>query len=186
MGSFHDTRYVGEIGLDYVTTDKDIRGKQRDVFQRILECCAAHGNKVLTVHSRRASADVIAMIGDRFPGTVILHWFSGAIKDLRKATERGMYFSVNPAMIRSRSAQRLAAEMPRDRVLTETDGPFVTVGSRPAIPGDVAGVVDWLARMWKISREEARQVIVVNLERAIDVGSAVSSLRPPIGSKGDG
>ena len=164
--SLEGTRYVGEIGLDYVTTDKDVRHKQRYVFERILERCAAHGDKVLSVHSRRASADAIAMIGNRFPGTVILHWFSGPLKDLRKAAESGMYFSVNPAMIRSRTAQRLVADMPRDRVLTETDGPFVTVGSRPAMPGDVAGVVDWIAGMWKLSVDEARQVIMDNLVRA--------------------
>jgi TatD DNase family protein len=165
--SLGETRYVGEIGLDYATTDKEIRRKQQDVFRRILERCAEHGSKVLTVHSRRASADVIAMVGDRFPGTVILHWFSGPLKDLRTAAQRGMYFSVNPAMARSQSGQRLVAEMPRDRVLTETDGPFVKTGSRPAKPSDVAGVLDWLAASWRLTPDEVRQAIVGNLKRAI-------------------
>jgi TatD DNase family protein len=49
-----------------------------------------------------------------------------------------MYFSVNPAMIRSQSGQRLLREIPGDRILTETDGPFVKVGSGPARPSDVA------------------------------------------------
>lgn len=168
--SLDETQFVGEIGLDYVTSDKEVRRKQQDVFGRILERCAEHGNKVLTVHSRRASADVIAMVGNRFSGTVILHWFSGPLKDLRNAAQSGMYFSVNPAMARSQSGQRLVAEMPRDRVLTETDGPFVKAGSRPARPPDVAGVVDWLATSWKVAPDEARQVIAANLKRAIAAG----------------
>src|SRR5262245_48973135 len=76
------TRFVGEIGLDYVTQDQAERRLQRDLFARILERCAETGDKILTVHSRRSARDVIAAVGDRFPGTVILHWFSGTTAEL--------------------------------------------------------------------------------------------------------
>jgi TatD DNase family protein len=162
-----ETRYVGEIGLDYVTPDKQERRRQQEVFAKILENCAACGDKVLTVHSRRSATDVIAAIGDHFPGRVILHWFSGSAKDLRTAISYGIYFSVNPAMIRSKNGQARIAEMPKDRVLTETDGPFVKVGKEPARPPQVADALVYLAAVWQVFPDEARSIVANNLERAV-------------------
>jgi len=162
-----ETRYIGEIGLDYVTTSREERRRQTEVFSKILEHCARYGNKVLTVHSRRSATDVIAAIGDHFPGVVILHWFSGSIKELRAALAYGMYFSVNTAMVESKNGQKLIAEMPRNRVFTETDGPFVKVGSGPAKPPNVANVVRYLAMAWGVSDDDARYAVAANFQAAI-------------------
>jgi TatD DNase family protein len=59
-----ETRFVGEIGLDYVTSDRELRRRQREVFSQILARCAEHRDKVLTVHSRRSASDVIAATGE--------------------------------------------------------------------------------------------------------------------------
>src|SRR5689334_4805517 len=53
-----ETRYIGEIGLDHVTTDASDRASQRRVLDAILRACDAVGDKVLTIHSRRAADDV--------------------------------------------------------------------------------------------------------------------------------
>lgn len=158
-----ETRYVGEIGLDYVTTDPEIRARQRHVFSTIVERCAARGDRILTIHSRRAVADVLATVGEAFPGKAILHWFSGSPKQLERAATAGFYFSVNPAMMVSRSGRALTATMPRDRVLTETDGPFVKTVRGPATPPDTAGVITSLASIWGIQPQEARDIISRNL-----------------------
>ena len=112
-----ETRFVGEVGLDYVTKDETQRRLQRIVFARILERCAFLGNKVITVHSRRSAKDVIAAVGNAFRGKVILHWFSGTPAELDKAVAQGLYFSVNPAMTLSRSGQALIQRIPRERML---------------------------------------------------------------------
>ena len=157
-----ETRYVGEIGLDHVTSDAADRALQQEVFADVLDACAAAGDKVLTVHSRRAAATVIDMVGKDFPGTVILHWFSGSAREANRAAASGLYFSVNPAMIRSKSGQALVAGMDPDRVLTETDGPFVTAGNTPANPPDVAFVVRYLADVWQTSEDEAARRVLSN------------------------
>lgn len=154
-----ETRFVGEIGLDYVTKDQGDRKRQQHVFEQILQWCSEAGDKVLTVHSRRSAPDVIAAIGDRFPGTVILHWFSGAIRDLRKGLSQGCFFSVNPAMVRSEQGIRLTSEIPRDRILTETDGPFVNVDGSPATPASTRSVCVALAEMWSCSAEEVEATV---------------------------
>lgn len=145
-----ETRFVGEIGLDFVTQDPADRQTQRRVFATILEQCARYGDKVLTIHSRRAAAEVIDMIGPSYPGTIILHWFSGPLRELQTAIRFGCFFSVNPAMLTSQAARRLIAAIPHDRILVETDGPFVTVGGRAARPAHVQDVVAGLAALWGI------------------------------------
>ena len=75
--------------------------------------------------SHGGAAKVVAMIGKANPGIAILHWFSGPMRDLQRAIDTGCWFSVNPAMIRSQTGRSLIAAMPRERVVTESDGPFV-------------------------------------------------------------
>ena len=163
-----ETQYVGEIGLDFSTNDTEDHRNQVRVFATILERCAASGNKVLTVHSRRASSEVLSAFGTTFPGIAILHWFSGPLRDLGRAVDAGMYFSVNPAMTKSMNGKRLIEAMPRDRVLTETDGPFVQISGRPAVPQDTAEVLPHLAALWKCSSAEAKATVFANFLRAVN------------------
>jgi TatD DNase family protein len=161
------TRFIGEVGLDYVTKDEAERRLQRDVFGRILERCAPFGNKIVAVHSRRSAKDVIPAVGDAFPGKVILHWFSGTPSELDQAASQGLYFSVNAAMTLSRSGQALIARIPRERTLTETDGPFVELAGHPAQPKDVARVIDFLSRLWDVPLATARKTVAENFARLL-------------------
>jgi TatD DNase family protein len=162
-----ETRYVGEVGLDYLTSDRQERGRQREVFAAILDRCAQLGGKVLSVHSRRAVDDVIAAIDPAFPGKVILHWFSGTTRQLQTAVDRGCYFSVNTPMVTSLRKPSVVAAIPRDRVLLETDGPFVKVGGRAAKPVDAARTADALGVLWALAPATVRQVLVENLGRLL-------------------
>lgn len=162
-----ETRYVGEVGLDYTVKDEVLRRKQRDVFQAIMNACTEDQNKILTVHSRRAVSDVLACVGKDFPGTIILHWFSGTPRELAAALAVGCYFSVNPAMCTSMHGRKIISKIPRDHVLTETDGPFVTLKSRPAEPADVQLVTEVIADLWKISTGEVQRVVFDNFKRIL-------------------
>ena len=64
----NETKYIGEIGLDNQNRTINDYFLQKMIFQKILSICAESKNKILTVHSRRASSDVISMIGENFPG----------------------------------------------------------------------------------------------------------------------
>lgn len=171
------TRFVGEIGLDYVTSDLENRRAQKEAFSRIIEKCAAYGDKVLSVHSRRSASDVISVIGDRFPGSVILHWFSGTRRELERAIEFGFYFSIGPAMVKSKNGLALLSVMPRDRVLTETDGPFVQTDGRPARPSDTASVVREISQLWEQHASVTKSTISHNFDSLLKCGS----LRPDYG-----
>ena len=130
----NSTKYVGEIGLDNLNKSKEDYKTQKDIFLKIARACADQGNKILTVHSRRAASDVIDIIGMQFPGKVILHWFSGSTKDLDKALKYGFYFSANYPMTVSTNGKKIISKVPLDRLLIESDGPFTSYGDQPCTP----------------------------------------------------
>lgn len=169
-----ETTYIGEIGLDFTDADTANRAAQQRVFKEILGACARVGNRVLSVHSRRAAAEVVETIGEDFRGSVILHWFSGSVGVLAKAIAAGCFFSVNPAMLLSEQGRKLIDRMPRDRIVTESDGPFVTISDRPAEPADVIRVVRYLADVWSIDEREVEAQITATFQ----------ALRPPKEDRG--
>jgi TatD DNase family protein len=132
-----------------------------------LSRCADYGDKVIPVHSRRSASDVVAAVGTDFPGTVILHWFSGTRRKLEQAVTIGCWFSVNPAMFRSKIGPQLVELMPKDRLLTETDGPFVKIDNRRAVPPDALEVVRSLAEAWNEFVQDAAGRVFGNFRRAI-------------------
>lgn len=168
MGNLiRETRFIGEVGLDYTTDNEQEIKLQRKVFEEILEKCASERNKILTVHSRLAADDVIDLIGPDYPGRIFLHWFSGTVKELERAMDYGMYISVNISMVKSAKGQRLIKHMDPRLVLTETDGPFVRVGKAPAVPIDVINAIYYLANVWGCDVDEARARVYVNYLRAM-------------------
>lgn len=172
------TRYVGEVGLDYKAAVKPSdRQKQRGLFETILQHCARAGGRILTIHSRRAEADVLAALKEHRPGVFILHWYSGSLKTLRAALEAGAFFSVNSAMTMSDRGQRIIREIPPERVLTESDGPFVTARGHASSPLEVRSVLKDLARLWQLDPEETREIVFMAFESAIRAGEGLAEKR---------
>ena len=96
--------------------------------------------------------------------TAVLHWYRGSLQDARAALEAGMSFSINPAMVGSSAGRGLIAALPPERVLTETDGPYTSVGERPSQPADVRVVLAVLAEHWGVDIEAAARRVLENLE----------------------
>lgn len=155
------TEYVGEVGLDGSREGQATFSKQAKVFAHILEQPRVQ-NKILTVHSRGAEARTIEMLSDAGV-TAILHWYSGPQKHIESALQAGLWFSINPAMLRSENGQRIIAALPRERIVTETDGPHSRVGRRASEPRDIPDVVKGLARVWSVSPAEARARVFDNM-----------------------
>jgi len=96
-------------------------------------------------------------------GVPVLHWFSGSLRDLQRAIELGCFFSVGPAMLLSENGRKLAARMPRARMLTESDGPFAQVDGKPVLPWQVADAVRAIAELWSVPLPEAEGTVHQNL-----------------------
>lgn len=158
-------RYVGEVGLDGSPELKPHWQTQVGVFDQILALCQKSGGRVMSLHSRRAAKPVLDALA-RHPGSglPILHWFSGSQRDLDRAIERGCWFSVGPAMLRAEKGRNLVAKMPRDRVLTESDGPFAQVDYRPIWPWETAQAVVGLAEVWEMRTQDVETQLHSNLQ----------------------
>lgn len=161
-----ESRYVGEVGLDASPRFYKSLEAQERVFERVLRACAEQGDKVLTLHSVRAVSKLLQYLEKtRLPdrGRVVMHWFTGSVSEARRAIDMGCYFSVNSEMLRSPRLRSLIVGLPLDRILIETDGPFVQVDGVAVRPRSVAGTLTALAPLRGIEPEAMRVQVLRNL-----------------------
>lgn len=173
----HETMYVGEIGLDGGPEFKQHWQTQLTTFDHILNACRLAGGRIMSIHSRRAAPAVLDRLA-AFPsaGTPVLHWFSGGKRDLQRAIALGCWFSVGPAMLVSEKARALVRDMPRDRVLTETDGPFAQFGGESAKPWDVGSATAKLAELWgDLTVDETNRLLHNNLRCLVTKSNAMKT-----------
>ncbi|HEE0044004.1 TPA: TatD family hydrolase, partial [Citrobacter freundii] len=128
---------------------------QKNIFKAIVEKCVGLGGRVLSIHSRAAAKEVLDIL-DVNPGfgTAVLHWFTDSPSVLRRAADAGCWFSVGPTMMESANGRKLAALMPRDRVVPESDGPFAKMRGAHVMPWEANTVTIKLAEIWNISQDE--------------------------------
>lgn len=162
-----ETRYIGEVGLDAGPRFYKSLEIQRHVFRTVLERCAEAGGKILSVHSVRsvpAVLDMIEMYLPRDRGGVVLHWFTGSKSEAKRAAALGCYFSVNAEMTRSNRGRALIVDLPMNRILTETDGPFARIDGHPAEPLDIRVTTDMIARVRLVPAHEIARTVQTNLQ----------------------
>jgi len=119
---------IGECGLDY-HYDKSDRAAQRDRFQAHIDAARATGLP-LVVHTRDAEDDTADLLGRAVKEggvTGVLHCFTGSPDLARKALDIGFYISLSGIVTfkNARDIQETARWLPADRVLVETDSPFL-------------------------------------------------------------
>lgn len=118
---------IGEVGLDYYRNYSD-HGNQKTCFKRFIQM-AAIKEKPLVIHSREAFVDVIGLLEDHKENLRgVFHCFSGDVKMARKVLDIGFYISfAGPLTYPSSNVLRdVAAYVPPDRILIETDCPFLS------------------------------------------------------------
>lgn len=161
------TSFIGEVGLDFSPAGYKTRDRQITSFRYALQCLRRKP-KFVTVHSRRAETAVLEMASQEYGMPIVLHWYTGANNVLDVALAAGHYFSVNPAMLQSERGRSIIGRIPPERLLSESDGPFVKVGARSVVPSDVQQVEHALAAIWKTDWSGVRQTIRANFRRLID------------------
>jgi TatD DNase family protein len=79
--------------------------------------------KPLSIHSRRSLDDILDILSSYRTGNVLLHWFSGSKKQLRKCMDMGLYVGYGPLLVYSDEKRALLKNTDMGRFLVETDGP---------------------------------------------------------------
>jgi TatD DNase family protein len=154
-------RAVGETGLDFFR-DYAPREAQRRVFEQHLEL-AANLSLPVVVHTREAANETAAMLAG-FDGTVVMHCFSSPAL-LGVVIERGYYvsFAGNVTFPKAVELHEAAACVPADRLLAETDCPYLAPQPVRGRPNEPAYVVHTLAAL-----AELRGRPVAEIEAQID------------------
>jgi TatD DNase family protein len=160
------TSFVGEVGLDFSREGKATAKIQMESF-RLVAKLLSNQPKFVTLHSRGAERDTLAVLKEFGVTPSVFHWYSGPLGVIDEALGDGHYFSVNTAMTESEKGRKIIARLPSDRVLTETDGPYVKINGKPVEPASVSIVEEFLSRAWNMPLSEARRTVWGNFRRLL-------------------
>ena len=159
---------VGEVGIDGSLRHQASFELQCSMFRVVVERSKSLGGRTLSIHSRQAVAEVLNEL-HRQPGygIAVLHWFTGTATELRTAEKMGCWFSVGPAMFVSSKGRAVAARLPRDRVVPESDGPFAKVDGKSVLPWSAETTAKCLADVWSTPIKETKKLLSNNSLRLL-------------------
>ena len=159
---------IGEIGLDYHYEDIP-RQLQLKAF-RAQMTLAAELNLPVIIHERDAHADGMAVV-DEFPTVKgVFHCYSGSAEMAKELVKRGWYIGFTGVLTfkNARKAVEVAAQIPKDRLVLETDCPYMAPepfrGKRNH-PGYLYRMAEKLAEIWGVTVEEVHQITTENGKR---------------------
>ncbi len=155
---------LGEVGLDYygsalLPSEAD---KMEQGFRAFLKL-AEKINKPVIVHARAASKQVFKAL-EGFKGKVVLHYFMGSKKLIKKGIKKGYHFTFNPRILKLDQMKSMAKLVPLNLMLLETDAPYVT-----SEPKDLKKVLKELAKIRGISVEKAEKQIWENSKKLFNL-----------------
>lgn len=162
---------VGETGMDTFRTGPAGKRAQEESFRRHIDVAKRTG-KALMIHDREAHEDVLRVLAEEgAPGTVVFHCFSGDADMAKVCAEEGYYmsFAGNVTFASAESLREAAKAAPADRVLVETDAPFLTprpYRGRPNAPYLVPYTLRSLAQTKGMGEDELAAAVAENARRA--------------------
>jgi len=162
---------IGEAGLDYFY-DNSPREAQVKGFRNHIAAAQATGLP-LVIHARDADADVAAILGEEMvkrPFTAVLHCFTGGPELAHRALEIGVYVSFSGILTFKKSdvLREIARSVPLDRLLVETDAPYLAPGKFRGKRNEPAYVVETareLANLKGVSEAEIAHATTENFFR---------------------
>jgi TatD DNase family protein len=164
-------RVVGETGLDYFRTGPDGRAAQQESFAAHIAMAKRLG-KTLMIHDRDAHEDILAILDrEGVPDRFVMHCFSGDTELARRCVERGAWLSF-AGVVTFKNAQSLRdalAVTPLDRILVETDAPYLTPSphrGRPNASYLIPHTVRRMAGVLNISVPELCEALSANADAA--------------------
>lgn len=166
LANIDKTFYIGEVGLDFSKEGISTKNIQIETFIKILRIVSGK-KKILSIHSRKAEKEVLELLQRYDITAVIFHWYSGGLGLIDSIVSSGYYFSINPAMIKSSAGRKIISKIPKNFILTETDGPFINEKNLPLKPGETSSVINYLAEEWKVTKQEVEKIITSNFLRII-------------------
>lgn len=164
---------IGETGLDYYY-EHSPKETQKTSFKRYIKL-AKRLNLPLVIHCREAFSDLYKILDEEFPfGKVLLHCFTGTIEEANEGIKRGYFISFSGIVTfkKSQSLQQTAKELPLDKILIETDCPYLAPEKKRGQRNEPSFIVETAQKMADlrgISFEELSEITFDNASRFFDI-----------------
>ncbi|WP_255336452.1 TatD family hydrolase [Methanosarcina sp. KYL-1] len=158
---------IGEAGLDFqdCKTNKE-RERQTASFEKVIEL-AKTLEKPLVVHARLAEAEVLELV--RGMDTVIYHCYSGSVETMKEIVDAGYYISLATLVCFSEHHQTLAAEVPLENLLLETDSPFLSPRKGRNEPAFITDSIPVVAQLKEMEPAEVAKAATENAHRVFNI-----------------
>ncbi|KML08585.1 hydrolase TatD [Bacillus safensis] len=165
---------IGEMGLDYYW-DKSPKDVQKEVFRRQI-ALAKEVNLPIVIHNRDATEDVVTILKEEGAAEVggIMHCFTGSLETAKACMEMNFYISFGgPVTFKNaKKPKEVVKEIPSDRLLIETDCPYLTPvpfrGKRNE-PSYVKYIAEQIAELREISFEELAELTTKNAKKVFRI-----------------
>ena len=165
---------VGEIGLDYYW-DKSQTEKQKEIFEKQI-LIAKEAKKPVLVHDREAHQDTFEILKKTNAAEigVVMHCFSGSPEFAAECVKEGFYIALGGVTTfkNAKKAKEVAKTIPLDRLLLETDAPYMTpvpYRGKENQPAYVKFVAQEIANLRNISFEEVAKATTENAQRLLKI-----------------
>src|SRR3989344_4595997 len=180
---------IGECGLDYYRLTEETKNKQVEVFIKQIELAREVG-KPLMIHCREAFTDLIEILekhliptpqppsqgeggasgrGGRLISPGVVHFFSGTIDDAEKLMDLGFSFSFGGVITFARAYEKLIKFIPLDRILLETDAPYVAPLPYRGKRNEPLYVEEVAKKIAKILNKDFEEIARITTENAIKI-----------------
>lgn len=161
---------IGEIGLDYYWT-KDNKETQKEVFESQIKLAQKY-NLPIIIHNRDASGDILEILKKNAPYKYggIIHCFSASLEWAREVLNLGFYISFSGSITykNSTNLQNVAKQIPIDKILVETDSPYLaplSIRGQRNEPKNVIETAKLIANLKNINMEEFDKIITNNFNK---------------------
>ncbi len=162
---------VGEIGLDRYWVPEGLWSPQEDVFRELVRL-AIEAEKPIIVHTRKAERRALEVLTELGAPRVDWHCFGSKVKLARRIAQvPGHYMSIPANARKAEAFTRMLQTLPRDRILLETDCPYLApVRGDLNEPANVAGTAEYAAELWRCPVTEVHDQLAENFTRLFGFG----------------
>ena len=152
---------IGEVGLDNFRVENIER--QKEVLIKFINL-AKELDIPIIVHSRKAEEETLKLLEENNAKKVIMHCFSGNKELTDKAIELNYYFTVPCSVTKNKTFRKLAKRIPLNKLLTETDAPYLSPREEPNEPAFIKDSIKKIAEIKQLTEEELEKIIFMNYQ----------------------
>ena len=158
---------IGEIGLDYHhCKDPNLREKQERIFKEIIETTTTFEGAVI-LHARDAEEKALKIVENC--DSVVFHCYGGSIETMNEILDHGFYISLATLVCFSQHHRDLAREVPLDRLLVETDSPYLSPRRGRNEPAFIVDAITTIANIKETNFEKIAQKTTENARKIFNI-----------------